>query len=85
MEEKSIEQVKAESEQVQSFYNTVMKKMKEQVADLSHELAIQEAMNENKEAALRAKDANIQEMMKTIEELEQKIMNLKKGDSHDKD
>lgn len=73
MGEKTIEQVQAESKQIQSFYNAVIDELKVQIANLSHELALQKAMNSDKEQAIRDKDTNIQSLTTTIEELEKKI------------
>ena len=79
--EKTIEQIQAESQQVQSFLYAVIEDLKGQVADMSHELAVQRAMNNNKEQAIQGKDANIQSLTAKIEELEQKIIEKKEGES----
>ena len=71
--EKTIEQVQAESQQVQSFLYAVIEDLKGQVAEMSHELAIQRAMNTNKEEAIKGKDTNIESLTKKITELEEKI------------
>lgn len=71
--EKTIEQIQTESQQVQSFLYAVIEDLKGQVAEMSHELAIQRAMNTNKEEAIKGKDANIESLTKKITELEEKI------------
>ena len=71
--EKTIEQVQVESQQVQSFLYAVIEDLKGQIAEISHELAEQRAMNSNKEEAIKGKDANIQSLIKKITELEEKI------------
>ena len=63
--EKTPEQLQAESQQIQSFYNAVIEEMKIQIAEMSHELALQKVMNQNKEQI-------IQELKKENELLTQK-------------
>ena len=81
MEEKTIEQVQAEAQSFQSFLQSVIEELKGQIADLSHELDIKRAANNNKEQAIKGRDANIQSLTAKIEELEQKIIEKKGGES----
>ena len=63
--EKSPEQLQAESQQIQSFYNAVIEEMKMQIAEMSHELALQKVVN-------RTKDQTIEELKKENEVLQSK-------------
>ena len=63
--EKSPEQLQAESQQIQSFYNAVIEEMKMQIAEMSHELALQKVV-------IRTKDQTIEELKKENEVLQSK-------------
>lgn len=71
--DKTIEQVQAESQQVQSFLYAIIEDLKGQIADLSHDLAIQRTMNNNKEQAIKDRDTNIENLTAKLAELEEKI------------
>ena len=51
--DKTPEQLQAESQQIQSFYNGVIEEMKMQIAEMSHEIALQKVMNRNKEQIIQ--------------------------------
>lgn len=70
---KTPEQIQAEAESVQSFLQSVIKELKGQIADISHELAVQRVMNDNNGRVIEGKDSNIKELTSKIEELEEKI------------
>ena len=70
---KTPEQIQAEAESVQSFLQSIIKELKGQIADISHELAVQRVMNDNNGRVIEGKDSNIKELTSKIEELEEKI------------
>jgi hypothetical protein len=65
---------KAEVQQMQKFYETIVRDLKQQIGDLADQKAVQVAFNAQKEQMIQLLQQSNQEKDEKLKELEEKLL-----------